>query len=253
MNNTLSKGRMLFNGTAAFVVILALWELVCVVFSVRPVLVPRPSAIGVELASNFTWYMGHSVRTLLTTVVGFAMSVVVGVALAIFIVSSRRIESYIYPLLVASNSVPKVAIAPLMVIWLGTGPSPKIAIAFLLSVFAIMIDSIHGLRAVPQDIIDLGRVLKGSPVDFFWKVKFPSALPFIMSGMKVAIALALVGAIVGEFVAAQAGLGYVIMTAQGMFDTVRVFAAIFILAIMGMILFFIIGWLDERSQAHRHR
>ena len=146
----------------------------------------------------------------------------------------------------ALNSVPKVAIAPLFVIWMGTGAEPKIAIAFLIAVFAMIVDTVHGLRSVPQDVLDLGRVLKGSRRDFFFKVRLPSALPSILAGMKVSISLALVGAIVGEFVSSQRGLGYVIMSAQGTFDTVRVFAAIFVLALMGMALFSLLVWLERR-------
>ncbi|KAG1205277.1 hypothetical protein G6F35_011741 [Rhizopus arrhizus] len=114
------------------------------------------------------------------------------------LVGSRWFERFIYPLIVALNSVPKVAIAPLFVIWMGTGAEPKIAIAFLIAVFAIIVDTVHGLRSVPQDVLDLGRVLKGSRCDFFFKVRLPSALPSILAGMKVSISLALVGAIVGH-------------------------------------------------------
>src|SRR5690606_13996458 len=134
------------------------------------------------------------------------------------------------------NSVPKVALAPLMVVWMGTGAMPQIAVAFLIAVFAIIVDAVHGLRSVPSDVHDLGRVLKGSSFDFFFKVRLPCAMPSILAGMKVAISLALVGAIVGEFVASQRGLGYIILMAQGNFDTPRVFAALVILGAMGMAL-----------------
>jgi NitT/TauT family transport system permease protein len=251
MKEPYGKTSSIINGSISFVVFLVLWELACRLFSVRPIIVPPPSSIAVELFENFGWYMMHAFYTTLTTLAGFVLAVVVGVALAVAIVSSRKVESYIYPLIIATNSVPKVAIAPLLVIWLGTGSQPKIAIAFLLAVFAILVDTIHGLRSVPDDVLDLGRVLKGTAFDFFWKVKFPCALPFIVTGMKVAISLALVGAIVGEFVAAQKGLGYVIMSAQGMFDTVRVFAALFVLAAIGIILFFLVSELEARVGHHR--
>jgi NitT/TauT family transport system permease protein len=131
------------------------------------------------------------------------------------------------------------------VIWFGTGAEPKIAIAFLIAIFAVIVDTVHGLRSVPQDVLDLGRVLKGSSRDFFFKVRLPSALPSILTGMKVAISLALIGAIVGEFVSSQRGLGYVILSAQGTFDTPRVFAAIFVLVMMGIGLFGALAWLEK--------
>ena len=224
-------------GLASVVVFLLLWEVAARVFHVRAIMLPLPGKVVLELASEWRWYAGHAAYTLMTTLAGFALAVAGGVAIAIMLVGARWFERFIYPLIVALNSVPKVAIAPLFVIWMGTGAEPKIAIAFLIAVFAIIVDTVHGLRSVPQDVLDLGRVLKGSRRDFFFKVRLPSALPSILAGMKVSISLALVGAIVGEFVSSQRGLGYVIMSAQGTFDTVRVFAAIFVLALMGMVLF----------------
>lgn len=239
------------HGLVSFLILAVVWEVACRLLNIKAVLVPPPSAIIAELAGNFGWYMQQALFTLLTTFAGFAFAVVAGVILAVAIVSSRRIEGFIYPLVIAMNSVPKVAVAPLLVIWLGTGSEPKIAIAALLGLFPVLVDTIHGLRAVPKDVIDLGRVLKGSPSDFFWKVKFPCALPFISSGMKVAISLALVGTIVGEFVAAQRGLGYVIVSAQGMFDTVRVFAALVVLSVIGILLFAAVSRLEQSLLGRR--
>jgi NitT/TauT family transport system permease protein len=176
---------------------------------------------------------------------------VIGVGIAMLLVGSRWFESAAYPLIIAMNSVPKVAIAPLFVIWLGTGTAPKIAIAFLIAVFAVIVETVHGLRSVPPDILDMGRVLKGSTLDFFLKVRLPSALPSILTGLKVAISLALVGEIVGEFVSSQRGLGYVILSAQGTFDTPRVFAAMFLLALMGIILFGLLAWAEKRATPWR--
>src|SRR5690606_19672776 len=224
-------------GLASLLLFLALWEALARALHVRPIMLPLPTQIAAELATDWRWYAGHAWYTLLTTVGGFLAAVVGGVLTAVLLVGSRWFESVCYPLIVALNSVPKVAVAPLFVIWLGTGAEPKIAIAFLIAVFAIVVDTVHGLKSVPQDVLDLGRVLTGSRRDFCFAVRLPAALPPLVTGMKVAISLALVGAIVGEFVSSQRGLGYVIMSAQGTFDTVRVFAALFVLALMGMALF----------------
>ena len=230
---------------------LILWEVLVRALNVRPIMLPSPSAILRELSAGWAWYLGQAWYTFLTTICGFVLSVVLGVGVAVLLVGSRWFESAAYPLIIAMNSVPKVAIAPLFVIWLGTGAEPKIAIAFLIAVFAVIVDTVHGLRSVPQDVLDLGRVLKASPCDFFFKVRLPSALPSILTGMKVAISLALVGTIVGEFVASQRGLGYVILSAQGTFDTPRVFAAIFLLAIIGIGLFGLLVWLERRAMPWR--
>ena len=238
-------------GGGSIVMFLALWELGVHVFKVRPITLPPPSAVLLDLAHDWSWYLDHIYYTLLTTLAGFALSVVVGVGVAMLLVGSRTFEESIYPVIVGLNSVPKVAVAPLFVIWMGTGSAPKIAMAFMIGVFAVLVDAVHGLRSVPQDVMDLGRVLKGSPLDFFLKVRLPCALPSILTGMKVAIALSLVGAIVGEFVASQRGLGYVILTAQGTFDTTRVFAAVLLLAVMGLVLYGAVAWAERKATPWR--
>ena len=244
--------RSLLMGLISFGALLLLWEASVKGFNVRPVIMPAPSSIFRELWGDLPWYLANAGYTLLTTFVGFVLSVVIGVLIAVLLVSVPWFESTIYPLIISFNSVPKVAIAPLFVVWLGTGAEPQIAIAFLIAVFAIIVDAVHGLRSVPADVMDLGRVLEGSRADFFFKVRLPGALPSILSGMKVSISLALVGAIVGEFVASQRGLGYIILSAQGSFDTPRVFAALFVLAAMGMLLFSAVELLERRLMHWRH-
>jgi NitT/TauT family transport system permease protein len=218
-----------------------LWEFGVRVFGVKPVILPPPSSVLLEFASDPVWYLRHGWYTLLVTLGGFGLALVFGVALAVLVVESRLMEKTVYALIVGLNSVPKVAVAPLFVIWLGTGVEPKIAIGFLIAVFAIVIDAVLGLKSVPPDILDLARALRGGRLATLWRIRFPCALPSLFAGMKVAISLALVGAIVGEFVSSQRGLGYVILSAQGNFDTVRVFAAIFVLAVMGVLLFWIVS------------
>jgi NitT/TauT family transport system permease protein len=222
-----------------------LWEVLVRALAVKPIVLPPPSLVFADLLSSPAWYLNHAWYTLLVTLGGFGLAVVLGVALAVLIVESRLLEKSVYALIVALNSVPKVAVAPLFVIWLGTDAEPKIAIAFLIAVFAIVIDAVLGLKSVPPDILDLARSLRGGRLATLWRVRFPCALPSLFAGMKVAISLALVGAIVGEFVSSQRGLGYVILSAQGMFDTARVFAAILVLAVMGVVLFWLIAWLER--------
>lgn len=222
-----------------------LWEVGVRAFQVKPIILPPPSAVFADLLSAPAWYLGHAWYTLIVTLGGFALAVLVGVLLAVLIVESRLLEKSVYALIVALNSVPKVAVAPLFVIWLGTGAEPKVAIAFLIAVFAIVIDAVLGLKSVPPDILDLARSLRGGRLATLWRIRFPCALPSLFAGMKVAISLALVGAIVGEFVSSQRGLGYVILSAQGMFDTARVFAAILVLAAMGVALFWLIALLER--------
>jgi NitT/TauT family transport system permease protein len=230
---------------ASIVILLLAWELVVRVFGIKQIVLPAPSVILRDLATSPGWYLEQAWYTLLMTLGGFVAAVIIGVALAVLIVESRLLESTIFTLMVGINSVPKVAVAPLFVIWLGTGSEPKIAISFLIALFAITIDSVLGLKSVPQDILDLAKSLRGGRFATLWRIRFPSALPSIFAGMKVAISLALVGAIVGEFVSSNRGLGYVILSAQGMFDTPRVFAAIMVLAVESVLLFYAIVWIEQ--------
>ena len=251
MNAMMSSAKNFMHGMISLIVLIFLWEMVCRAGLVAPIILPAPSDVFVELFNEAGWYASQAWYTLLITLAGFACAVVGGVLIAVALVSSRFFERYFYPLIIAFNSIPKVALAPLFVIWLGTGSEPKILIAFMIAVFAVIIDTVHGLRSVPPDLIDLGRVLKGSPLSFFLKVKLPSALPSIVAGLKVALSLALVGTIVGEFVSSQKGLGYIIMSAQGSFDTVRVFASLSILALMGVVLYGVLAWVESKVIAGR--
>lgn len=243
---------------ASFAIFFLLWQFGSSALGLRPVILPTPVSILQELASSPLWYLLQGWYTLLTTLAGFTLAVVVGVALSILIVEVKILESTLYAFILALNTVPKVAIAPLFVIWLGTGSQPKVAIAFLIAFFAIVIDTVLGLKSVPADMLDLASTLHGGRWDVLRRIRFPSALPSIFAGMKVAMSLALVGAIVGEFVASDRGLGYVIMAAQGTFDTPRVFAAIFVLAAGGMVLFWLLSVMERlllpwhASQQSRH-
>ncbi len=237
--------------------LLALWQAVVSLFSVREILVPGVNVVLREIADNPQFYFTQSMHTLGNTLAAFVISVVFGVGLAIAIVYSKFLEKTLYAALVALNNVPKVALAPLFVIWLGTGNASKIAMGVLISIFAIVVDAVLGLRSLTPDMIDLGRSLRGSELKTLFKLRLPNALPSIMAGTKVAVSLALVGAIVGEFVAAQSGLGFVIMSAQGMFRTDRVFAAILLLAVIGTVLFYLAEFLEAKlipwHESHRQR
>lgn len=231
---------------ASIIGLFVVWQVAVDVLHVRALLLPAPSAIFAALAQSPRWFLQEGMYTLETTLIGFALAVAVGILLAILIVEIRLLESTLYALIVALNSVPKVAIAPLFVIWLGTGPGPKISIAFLIAFFPIVIDTVLGLKSVPKDMLDLAKSMHGARLDQFWRIRLPSALPSMFAGMKVGISLALVGAIVGEFVASDHGLGYIILTAQGTFDTAQIFAANILLGAAGIVLFWIMSALERK-------
>lgn len=227
--------------------LLVIWQVATWLFKPPLFILPDPISIGRALIDSPYTYLINAYYTAANTLIGFGLSVIIGFALALGIVYSRFLEATIYTTLVAINSMPKVALAPLFVVWMGTGHSSKIAMAFLIAIFAIVIDAVLGLRSLDTEIIDLSRSMRGTPLKLLWKIRLPNALPSLFAGMKVAIGLSLVGVLVGEFVSAQKGLGYLILAAQGAFDTPRVFVSILLLSIMGTLLFRMIEFAERRA------
>jgi NitT/TauT family transport system permease protein len=240
-------------GHVALVVIgfFAVWQIGVMLMRPPDYLLPAPAAVLAELANSPRLYLDHALRTLAATLLGFGAALLLGCIAAVGIIYSRILESTLYTLLVAFNSVPKIALAPLLIIWLGTGLASKVAISFLIALFAIVVDTVLGLRSVDPDAVDLFRAMRGTKLQTLLWLRMPNALPHLFSGMKIAISLALVGTIAGEFIASQAGLGYVILSAQGAFQTTRVFAAVILLGILGTVLFFLVD-LAERLACPWH-
>ncbi len=233
------KGRAL-NVIFLFGALLALWELAVRLGHIKPFILPAPSVVLTDLARKPGLYTYHALHTLLETFLGFGLAVVMGVVMAVGVVYSRVVERTLYTILVTLNAVPKIAVAPLFIIWLGTDLSPKVAVATLVALFPIVIDTVLGLRSVDPEMLDLARSLRASRLQVLWKIRAPCALPSLFAGLKVAISLAFIGAIVGEFIAAQNGLGYLVVSSQATFDTTQMFAAILLLAVLGLALFYLI-------------
>jgi len=231
---------------------LVLWELVARVLRIPQFLLPAPSVVIAELFTAPGLYATNSLATLRVTLVGFGLAVVLGVLLAVAIVHSRIMEHSLYTLLVALNSLPKVALAPLFVIWLGTGSPSKTTVAVTIAIFPIVIDTALGLRSIEPDVMNMAKVMRASRWQILRRIRFPHALPALFAGMKVAISLALVGTIVGEFVAGGEGLGSAILAAQGTFDTAQVFACIVLLGVLGTVLFYTIDFFERRLMPWHH-
>jgi NitT/TauT family transport system permease protein len=223
----------------------AIWEVAVRAFDLPSWMLPAPSRIFSELAFDAPQYLLNALATLFTTLAGFFLAFVLGTALAIAIVYSRVVEASIFSLLISFNSIPKIALAPLFVIWLGTGPSAKMWIACTAAFFPVVINTILGLRSVDPDALDLFKSMQGSRLQSLLKIQLPNAMPYIFSGLKVAISFSLVGAIAAEFIASQNWLGSLVLVAQGMFQTDRVFAALITLGVMGMILFYLVDLAEK--------
>ncbi len=234
--------------TLALVVV---WEAVTQAGWVSPLILPSLSSIVHTAVVKFSLLMQMSAITTMEFVLGFTLSVVVGLPLGAMIVYSRPLETAFYPILVAFQIVPKAAVAPIFIVWLGTGLSSKVLIAFAIAFFPIVIDTVVGLRSAQPETIHLLRSMGGNPLQVFWYVRFPNALPAIFGGLKVASTLAVVGAIVGEFVSAEKGLGYLVLVANGELDTRLVFACVLMLTLLGIIFYFVIE-IIEKIVVHWH-
>jgi NitT/TauT family transport system permease protein len=218
-------------------VILVIWQAYTRVFAVSRIVLPAPSDIMLASIARYDLLLRETWPTFLESVYGFGLAVAIGIPLAVCVASSRMLNLTLYPILVATQSVPKVAIAPIILVWFGLGIESKLAIAFLVAFFPIVLDTATGLQSTPSGLLELARSLRASPLQVFAKVQFPAALPFIFSGAKVAVTLAVIGAVIGEFVGSMSGLGNLLLTANSQLDSALAWAALVWLSILGILLF----------------
>ena len=236
---------------AVVVGLLILWEVGTRAFDVPAFLLPPPSAILVAIAKHRWLLAVASGITTLEIVLGFALSIAVGIPLALMIFLWPPFARAVMPLLISSQAMPKVAVAPLLLVWFGFGLMPKVLIAFLIAFFPVVINTAVGLSAIEAEKIHLARSMGLGAWDTFFKIRLPDALPSIFAGLKISITLAVVGAVVGEFVGGDAGLGYLLMVANGSMDTQLLFAGIVCLTILGIALYMVVE-LTERLVIPSH-
>jgi NitT/TauT family transport system permease protein len=233
---------------AGIVLIVAVWALACWLANIPTVVLPTPDKVLRALVVRRDLLLEESWITLKETLYGFLMALVVGLPLAVAVANSRPLNLMFYPLLIALQSVPKVALAPMILVWLGTGLESKLAIVWLVAFFPIIVDTAAGLRATPKELLELARSLNASAMQIFLKVQLPAALPFVVTGAKVAITLAVIGAVIGEFVGSSDGLGFLLQSATSQLDTPLAFAALFALSALGIFVYALVG-LGERMMA----
>ncbi len=231
--------------------ILALWQLAVPLLGLSEFVLPTPIAIARRMATDFTLLAYHSYVSMLEVVAGFLAGVLVGVPLALAIFYSKAFERAVYPLLVALQTVPKIALAPLLVLYLGYGWAPKISLAFLISFFPIVIATVVGLQSLDKALVDMVRSMGSTERQIFFKLRLPAAMPSIFGGMKVAISLAVIGAVIGEYIAAERGLGYLQLKANSQFDTTLNFATVITISLMGVLLYYVLVLLETRVSHQR--
>jgi NitT/TauT family transport system permease protein len=240
--------RVWFTRASPLVLIVALlvvWEVCVRVFGVPAYLLPPPSAIARRMVIDYKLLAVNAWVTLGEVLAGYALAIVVSIPLAAILAQFRVVENAVYPTLVASQTIPKVAIAPILVVWFGFGLTPKVLIAFLICFFPIVVDTMTGFRCVPREVIWLARSMGASQWKTFVKIRIPAALPNIFAGLKVASTLAVVGAVVGEFIGADRGLGYQLIVANGLMDVQLSFAVLVSLSLLGIALYVAVDLLER--------
>ncbi len=244
------KGSLLKDAVApvmTLAALVAIWEASVHYWTIPAWLLPAPSSIFLVFGDWWQELARHSLVTLYETVAGFVLAIVIGIPLAVAVVYSAVLQRTIYPILLAMQSVPKVAIAPLLALWIGFGALPKIIVVFLVCFFPIIVATATGLSSVPPPLMDLIRSLSASSIQTFVKVRFPTAMPHIFVGLKIAITFAVIGAVIGEFVGSEAGLGYLILASTSQSNTPLAFAALLVLTIMSIILYYLVEYIEQRA------
>ena len=232
----------------AFIVLLLLaWEGAVRYLGIRSIVLPPPSEIAVVIATRYDLLLTHLWPSLYLTIVGFALSVVGGILVAVLITYSEIMRRGLYPVIVVSQIIPKISIAPLFIVWFGTGTVSSLLLAFLIGFFPMTINSAMGFQSIDEEIHKMARTFMASRWQVFWKIRLPTALPHIFSGMKISVTLAIIGVIVSEFVASQEGIGYLIKLAGGLLDTPLMMAAITVLSLSGLVLYWIIELAERRT------
>jgi NitT/TauT family transport system permease protein len=243
---------------AGTLIIILAWHYYVVLFHVPVVVLPTPLQVFQAMMEESKALLDEGWITALECIYGFALAMVIGIPIAVTMTYSRIANQMFYPLLVASQSIPKVAIAPILLVWFGTGLQSKLAMAFVIAFFPVVVDTATGLRSTSPELLELARSLQCSRLQTFYKIQLPSALPSIFSGAKIAVTLAVIGAVIGEFIGSNEGLGNLLLTANSQLNTPLVWAALIVLSALGMLLYgavviaesILMPWAADSTQKH---
>ncbi|MBI2372275.1 MAG: ABC transporter permease [Deltaproteobacteria bacterium] len=225
--------------------LLAAWEVATPLLQIPVFILPPPSATLRALMAERAVLLDHSLVTLKEIVLGFLIGDALGILLAVVVGQFRVIERSLYPLIVFFQNTPKISIAPVFVLWFGYGLAPKVTIIVVISFFPVIVNTLYGLKFVEPNLLDLARSVSASRWDVLTKIQLPHALPYMFEGFKIAITLSVIGAIVGEWVGSDAGLGFMILLSSTQLETAKLFAAITVISVIGVALFYLIS-LAER-------
>lgn len=233
------------DGLLVSIALLLIWEAAVRIGQVPAYLLPPPSAVAMRLVTNFQEILSHTLTTSGEILLGFGLAILISIPMAALLAQSEVAERILHPILVLSQTVPKVAVAPLLVVWFGFGLAPKIVIAFTMCFFPIVVDTLTGFKSAPAQLRWLALSTGATRWQTFVHFQVPAALPHIFSGIKVASTLAIVGAVVGEFVAADRGLGYQLIQANGALDVTLSFTILVVLSVMGVLLYGVVDFIER--------
>ncbi len=240
-----SWARMVTPPLVATALLILVWYCVIWAFSLRPLFLPTPRSVAIALGEEWRLLVDHSWVTIQESAFGLGLAVGVGVVLAVLVAEIPVFSRALMPLLVVSQAIPKVAVAPLFVIWFGFGLGPKIVVAFFVAFFPVVVSTASGLKSISRDEIDLFKTITPRRWPLYRHLKIPRALPQFFDGVKVASSLALIGAIVGEFVSADEGLGYLVTIMNRDLRTPEMFAVFVVLSIVGILLFYAVVLIER--------
>jgi NitT/TauT family transport system permease protein len=226
--------------------ILAIWQIACIAFDVPEIILPKPSKIFTVFVARFDILLAFCWDTLWTTVVGFLLAIAGGMLLGLAIGASPFIYSGLYPLLIAFNAVPKVAIVPILMIWVGIGALPAIITAFVISFFPIVVNVATGLATIEPEMRDVLRSLGATQSEILVKVGIPRSMPYLFASLKVAITLAFIGSVISETVGGNRGIGFLMLSASARNDAPTTFAGLFAIAIMGVMMYAVCAFVEKR-------
>ena len=226
--------------------ILVIWEILVLLLNIPEYLLPKPTRIISEIITNFDHLLNHTGVTMLEAIIGYIIANVFGFIVAVIFAHSKTVEKGLYPYAIALKTTPIIAMAPLLVLWFGTGITSKIIAAAVICFFPILVNTVKGLRAVDDEALDLFKSFSANKWQIFIKLRLPNSLPYIFSALKISTGLAIVGAVVGEFVGASKGIGYVILVSSYHLETVTMFAAITMSASAGILFFWLISLMEKK-------
>jgi NitT/TauT family transport system permease protein len=230
----------------ATVVLLVLWELACLIFAIPEIILPRPSKIFAVIVQRWDILIDFCLQTLWTTVLGFLIAIAGGLLLGLAIGASPFVYSGLYPLLIAFNAIPKVAIVPILMIWVGVGATPAVITAFVISFFPIVVNVATGLATIEPEMRDVLRSLGASRTEILTKVGIPRAMPYLFASLKVAITLAFIGSVISETVGGNRGIGFLMLSAGARNDAPTTFAGLFAIAVMGVLMYALCALVEKR-------